>query len=542
LKTADQIGSYVDQIATDQTAELGVRLEFIGLQKNGYSEKFPVRLGHVFRHITSHFLPTFIGKKAPALVVTCGDETREYPEEIESHIFRSEDITVDSAEYGPLRLVLMECDKVVSADLKGKHFVHLIAHDRTVRSQPIDGKLGVGYFGEDFDRVLHTCVFGKFLDRSVNQERTDFIFEDSVIDEIVKTVCMPYIQDFLASPLVEQKARQAGAIEDIVSAYPSVGFGSTDELQAFVPLGELKEDAIYAHLSQQRFRRDVKQNETIQSVLHRLREDGVTHDDFLGALKTASKSIEETSQRSLAEYIVKRKVTLDFVEVLIRKTRLDTSDTSYQREEVLHTFICPVKINAVTASSRFEPASHDLWIVDERLTFSSYFSSDVSFNALAREFDSEERPDVLLFDKAHGLSYADNPSKVLIVEFKRPGRKSYAADEDPRLQIENYIERLLSGTEFDLHGRPVRVNKDTVFYCFIIADCIGIMEKWTYSWGRTADGRGRIYRPDNGFKGSIELIEWDNLIRDAKDRNHAFFEQAGLGGRNVFDAKPMGNS
>lgn len=537
LGLTDQIGSYEDRIASDQSAELGCRFEFRGLRKNGYFERFPTRLGHVFRHVTSHFLPTFIGLKAPQITVTCADETRVYPEEIQNHIFRTLEEKVDSEDYGPLRIVLMECDKVASSDLKGKHFVHFIAHDRTVKSQSIDGKLGIGYFGEFNDRVFHACVFGRFLDRSVNQERTDFIFEDVVIDNIIKDVCMPFVEAFLREPLAGQKKVQATAIEHIVSAYPSVGFGSTNELQSFVPIGELSDDAIYGHLSRQRFRRDVKQQEAVKHVLSRLREGGVTHDDFAEALREASRSVEETSQRSLAEYVVRRKVIIDFVEILVRKTRTDAQDSSYQREDILHTFICPMKINAVSSNPRIEPASHDLWIIDERLTFSSYFSSDVPFNELAAEFDSEERPDVLIFDKAHGLRYGENPSKVLIVEFKRPGRDNYADNEDPRLQIERYVKRLQSGTQLDMHGRPVRLSQDTVFYGYIVADCVGRLEDWTYSWSRTADGRGRIYRPESGFKGSIELIEWDNLLQDARERNSAFFNHIGVAGPNIFDAR-----
>ena len=70
-----------------------------------------------------------------------------------------------------------------------------------------------------------------------------------------------------------------------------------------------------------------------------------------------------------------------------------------------------------------------LWIVDERLTFARYFSSDVGFSKLSQEFESDERPDVLIFDYVHGLRSAAGASKVLLVEFKRPGRTSYNDDE-----------------------------------------------------------------------------------------------------------------
>ena len=96
------------------------------------------------------FCPTFIGGRSPQITVHCGDETRHYPAEINSIVYRrSEPIELNTKDFGTLTLTLMECDKVASADLNGSHFVHFIAHDRTVHSQRIDGRLGLKYFGDE---------------------------------------------------------------------------------------------------------------------------------------------------------------------------------------------------------------------------------------------------------------------------------------------------------------------------------------------------------------------------------------------------------
>ena len=535
LKNDEQINDYKD-IRVSDTTQLGVKITFSGLRDNGYQDKFPTRLGHIFRHVTSHFLPTFIGNRAPTIVVTCEDDSRTYPGEIDSYIFRKEELPrVASADFGELRLVLMECDKVASADLQGKHFVHLIAHDRTVRSQAIDGRLGLRFFGDSNDRVFHACVFGKFLDRNVNQERTAFTFEDAVIERIVNEVCMPHIAEFLSQPLSRQRSEQGTIVQKIIDSYPSIAFGSIPELQTYVPLGEIKGDAIFGHLSQQRYRRDQKQAEKIRSVLARLKTGKFDASSFTAAIQEASLALEETERRSLAEYVVRRKAVLDFLELLIEKVRTDTSDSSYQREDVLHSFICPMRVNALgTEPLTVDPASHDLWVIDERLTFAQYFSSDVSFDEMTKAYQSEDRPDLLIFDRVHGLRQSDDASKVLLVEFKRPGRSKYRDDENPQLQVQRYVKRLLSQSERDVRGRPVRLSPDTVFYCFVIADCVGRLDEWTDSWARTADGRGRIYQPQAGFRGSIELIEWDSLIKDARDRNKAFFDSAGIPGTSMF--------
>jgi hypothetical protein len=261
-------------------------------------------------------------------------------------------------------------------------------------------------------------------------------------------------------------------------------------------------------------------------------------DSFATAVSEVGQAIEDAEQRSLAEYIIRRKVVLDFIEVLMEKVRDDTRDRSYQREDVLHSFICPLRVNTLEdGTKKVAPASsHDLWIVDERLTFAQYFSSDVEFSVLSAATDSDERPDVLIFDYVHGLRQVEKPSKVLLIEFKRPGRTSYADDENPQLQVERYVRRLQSGTMKDVKGRPIKLDDRAMFHCFVVADIIGKLDDWTYTWQRTADGRGRVYQPRDGFHGSIELVGWDTLLGGARGRNQAFFDRAGISGKSYFSA------
>ena len=271
--------------------------------------------------------------------------------------------------------------------------------------------------------------------------------------------------------------------------------------------------------------------------MKRLREGTADPDTLTDTLAEASNAIEDAEQRSLTEYVVRRKVVLDFVEVLLEKVRDDTRDSSYQREEILHSFICPLQVNTI-GSRQIEPAaSHDLWIVDERLTFAQYFSSDVAFSVLSEKAESRERPDVLIFDRVHGLQQANDFSKVLLIEFKRPGRNVYKDSDNPQFQVEGYVKKLQGGGVVDWKGRPIPLDENTIFYCYIVADIVGKMDEWTFTWQRTVDDRGRIYQPNSGFRGSIELMSWDRLIDDAKARNRAFFDKAGITGESFFSTR-----
>ena len=513
-------------------------ITFEGLRNNGYSDKFPGRDSFIFQHLTSHFLPTFISEKCPTISVHVKNQIKNYPNAINDIVYRKDsNIKVNLEEFGELSLTLMECDKVASSDLSGSHFVHFIAHDRTVLSQSIDGKLGLKHFGEKSDRVFHAILKGKFLDRNVNQERTNFSFGESVVEDLINKACISKIEDFLVEPLKKLRSEQREKIEEITESYPSVSFGDTDELQNKLPSGELNGDAIYGHLARERFRRDQRQAEQIRSVLARLKGNGPSVETLNDAISEAGKAIEGAEQRSLAEYVVRRKVVLDFIELLLEKVRDSAEDSAYQREDVLHSFICPLRVNTLEDGTHkvYPSTSHDLWIVDERLTFAQYFSSDVEFSVLSEAFQSDERPDVLIFDHVHGLKQTDDSSKVLLIEFKRPGRTSYKDSENPQLQVEGYVRRLASGALTDVRGRPIKLNDRTVFHCFIVADIVGKLNDWTFTWPRTADGRGRMYQPGSGFLGSIHLIGWDALLEDAKSRNQAFFDSAGISGKSYFN-------
>ncbi|WP_050574878.1 ATP-binding protein [Sinorhizobium medicae] len=536
LDVENQIRNLQHSQSTDgDTGSFSV--SFRGLRDNGYFDKFPGRGEFVFQHLMSHFLPTFIGGRCPVVIVRVGDETRKYPEDIFNIVYRTETPPkLKSKEYGELTLTLMECDKIASSDMKGDHFIHFIAHDRTVHSQSIDSKLGFKYFGEDEKRVFHAILTGKYLDEHVNQERTAFTFPDSELQEIINSQCMPHVEVFLAEPIAALKKIRVQTIDDIVSTYPSVRFGEIEELQKKVPMGETAPDAIYGHLARERFRRDVRQAEKIRDVMLRLKDDKVTVDTFRSTIKEASQHMEEAEQRSLAEYIVRRKGVLDLLEILLEKVKDESHTVNYQREDVLHSFICPVRVNNIPGAGRKLEASssHDLWIIDERLTFAEYFSSDMEFHKLSSLAEGDERPDVLIFDQVHGLRQKGDTSKVMLVEFKRPGRKDYDYDENPQQQVEGYVRKLLTNTLDDVRGRPIKLDNKTVFYCYIVADIVGKLDAWTFSWQRTADGRGRIYTPRDGFNGYIELIGWDALLADAKARNAAFFDSAGISGKSFF--------
>lgn len=522
LKEADQIDQDKIEDLGKPDGQVGFIANFSGLRNGGYKERFPQRPAYLFQHLLSHFLPVMIGNKCPQISVTYNDETRIFPQDIADYIKRKEsvDIVYDGHQ---LKMEMLECDKVVSSNLQGSNFVHFIAHDRTVHSQPIDGKLGLKAFGQE-GHVFQALLTGDFLNKHVNQERTQFTFESNIVEDIINTSCIPEIEKFLIEPLKTVKENQIKELSKIVGNYPSVGFGSMEELLDNIPAGETRDDLLYGHLSIIRYRRDNKQRDKINLAISKLKNNPTDYKNFEDALKEASSAVLDSEQKSLAEYVVRRKVVLNFLRELLKAIQKKENDSDYQLEATLHNFICPIRMK----SSGLEAASHDLWVIDERLTFSQTFSSDVPFQEILEASKNEDRPDLLVFDNAFGLRHGKSAPHVLIVEFKRPGRQTYKDDENPQFQVERYIREICSGNAVDLDGRPIRLPANVRFHCFIVADRRGKIAEWTASWPFTADGRGRMYTLQGDYNGFIELIEWDQLINDAEERNKAFFEQLGI--------------
>lgn len=87
---------------------------------------------------------------------------------------------------------------------------------------------------------------------------------------------------------------------------------------------------------------------------------------------------------------------------------------------------------------------------------------------------------------------------------------------------------LSNGEVESYNGRRIRLASDCIFYCYVIADIVGELKKQVSAWRRTADGRGRVLDLGGDYRGFVEVIEWQDLLTDARSRNYSFVAAAGL--------------
>ena len=254
-----------------------------------------------------------------------------------------------------------------------------------------------------------------------------------------------------------------------------------------------------------------------------LNSDRINKEDYEELLRKNMEKITDLSASSLAEYVGHRKV---IIEVLSKTIRKDDNE-KYHKEEEIHNIIYPMRTDS--DSQLYE--NHNLWLIDEKLAYSEYISSDIPFNN-----DSKEgRPDILMLnDTTYLVADTKNEGRVfesiVLFELKRPMRNDYSrSEETPYKQMFNYIDRLRNNTVKDRNGRPIKVDENTRYFLYGICDITSSLEKHLIDddFEQTLDKLG-YYKYYKNYKSYVEIISYDKMINDARKRNRIFFDKLGI--------------
>ena len=225
--------------------------------------------------------------------------------------------------------------------------------------------------------------------------------------------------------------------------------------------------------------------------------------------------LKDVQKDQLAGYIVYRKM---IIELLDKKLQLN-KDGKYHNEDIIHDILFPRKCNTEQLCSE----DYNLWLIDERLTFHSFATSDTEFSQFSNS-SSDERPDILVFSE---LDIDRIAKAVSIIELKKPQRKTF--DEDPVGQIFRYIRRAKDSKIKLPNGRDLKVDDTTRFYCYGICDINDKIKEFAENgdYAELKNGLG-YYTYNSKLKAHIELLSFDKIIVDAMQRHKAFFDKLGI--------------
>ncbi|MDV3481144.1 ATP-binding protein [Sphingobium yanoikuyae] len=522
----------------------GTSISFKGLRTKDYADHFPKRADTFLRYFSAHFIADFLLGAGPRVTVTLDGETTQYPKEISELVVGPplETGAVPHPKFGDLSVVGFTCRPEASTGLDGNHQLHLLANGRTVETRKIDNLLGLESIEREGEEglVFHGCVSGAFLDDRVNEGRTAFNLPESILKEISRQ-CVEMVKERLLPDQIGKYRNERRESYDLfVHRHPIYDFDDPEVQLDRVPFHAKAAEDFAAGLVKFQIRREEGRQNAMQTIIDALDGEDIP-ENFDEAISRVARDIQASEKLALAQHVVRRKLVLELLEKLLRRIRkMETGNDQHHLESTLHSFICPMSIMG-DDHQEVKSRAHDLWIVDERFAFTRAFSSDKRLDKILAEGGSAHRPDLMIWDFAVGMGVTDPEknaehidmseplTKVMIVEFKQPGRKNYAKAEDQiEQQIIKYLAQLKGGQIETFQKERVRIANDCVFHCYVVADIVGDLELQLSGWETTANGQGRIRPLKNEYRGSIEVIQWQDLVNDAWQRNKAMLYAAGL--------------
>lgn len=391
-----------------------------------------------------------------------------------------------------------EAFRVVALKLRASdeqsHRLHFCADKREVTTEQISSYMPdlAGRLSDD-DGAYFVCsvfVYGKYLDANVSPERQDFVFSqgpeeqldmyqlglrairEGVLEELRKVL------DPLLAPIKEQKEGHIKAyVDNRAPQYRAVLKHSPQVLDRLPP--DASDERIDTELY--KAKRDLEQEVRTFSILNKRDAGSERYKEFV-------EKMTDLTQADLVSYVLHRRIILEELE-----RALSSTNDEYEREAVVHKLIYPMR---VTSENAIADEQQNLWIVDERLVYHRFLSSDMELYKILEGSESERRPDVLVFNRPIAVSEASSPvNSVVVLEFKRPMRKSYPDDENdnPIIQVLDYATEIRNGGRvLGSRGRPVTISPSAPFYAYIICDITPRIERFCTiaSYRKTPDGLG----------------------------------------------------
>lgn len=529
----------------------GTIIRFRGLRSAAYVDKFPKQAAMVVNHTASEFIADFLSRNSPLITLSIKTEAgaiteAAFPADVADLVafgpLQTEPVQIDGI--GDFNATVFLCDKRASRGMNLKHALHLLGNGRTVESRKIDDLLGISdleHEGQEELRV-HLIVASEFLDARTAESRTAFAVPEGELAEITRSVVTSVRNGVLSDKFQDWDKQRRFAFDRFLADQPIYAFSNPDELfdEQVPPTATTPEQFVRA-LSVVRMRREQERELTLGNLVGSLVSGGDIPENFSELVQRAAKGIQLNEMTSLAHHAARRKVVLDLLDKLIRRVRETDAGKAdkHHLERTLHSLLVPMQM-AGWDYETMERSGHDLWILDERLTYTAGFSSDLQLRRSVKGSDSEDRPDLLIWDVGFGLGpisvpYGDEDvdeiehlQEIFIVELKKPGRTEYGPSDRLEDQLSKYIRELKAGDIESFGRRKIRVSHDCRFYCLVIADIVGQLKNGELaSWEPIDNGRGRR-RELRVMNAIIDVLEWSEVLRLARDRNRALLSMAGL--------------
>lgn len=497
---------------------------------NPYAKAIPKRSLTIATRIIQHCLVYFISDNCPEINLIDEDVKCNLNQIFKEKIQTEENSVSINVGNETFELLHVKSEETTVNGNK----LYLCAHNRLVDTKELDKYI------TDLDREIFDksgfwyigVLRGKYLDDNVDMNRLSFNIPDGgpldslaniiTMDQIMKAIIVEvsnFLKDYL-QPIADNKMKrikdyvihQAPQFRHLLKYMP-------EELSKIKP--NLSEDKMDDELH--RIKREFDRNTSKENakLLSDLNKGVINSSEYIEKFGQQVEKINSANGAALAEYVAHRKVILDLMEFAIRQK----DDGHFQKESFLHNIIYPMR----TTATDIPYSNHNLWLIDEKLAYCSYISSDIPFNNNPKD----ERTDIMILNKPVAVSDEENKGKeyesIVLFELKRPMRNDYNSNSNPINQLYEYVASLKTNKIQDKDGRIIRVGVSTKFYLYAVCDITSTLEHILdfHDFSQTPDKMG-YYKYNDKMNAYIEILSYDKIINDAKKRNKILFDKLGI--------------
>ena len=521
-----------------QAQATGAAVEISGIKSVRFPDK---KLETISRVVVERLLPYFVDKErvCPRVVIRDANKPSDTVS-LNDYLGKEHSQIVEmKVNEGAFSLSANEDEKTFQvrvfkffAPRTAKSKVSLVAHRREVTDNPL--KSYIPEFAEEFfepgpdqdlakgrNFVIKAYVFGDYLNDNVSLERGEFRFQtdtdllNGISQNDIEQKAAEIVQSVVGAEIAERKRRKEVRISEYVTNDAPWHRILAKEVDfSALPMRPSNQD-IELHLQKKKFEKEIATRTQVTALLN-----SENPDELGEKISQLIERISDNSKNDLIHYVSMRKCVLD----LFSKSLEIGADGKHKSEGEVHDIIMPRKKD----SEELNYDAHNLWILDERLNFTSYVSSDKPLQS------SGDRTDITVYNRRvayRGDNEASNP--ITIFEFKKPQRDDFAdpsSREDPVQQIIRYVNQIREGKFKTPTGRDIRVNDTTPFYGYVVCDLTKKVKDWLQkekNFTPMPDGLGWFNWSGN-ISLYMEVVSWTKLLRDAEMRNKIFFNKLGI--------------
>jgi hypothetical protein len=497
-----------------------------------------IQLEHIAENIIQHCLLYFITEEIPSIRLY--DENEPEKSIFVNDLYRS--VVKFDKEVKSLKLPNLEQPFNLNylRNYNNKtHSFHLCANKREVgKKTSVSNYIPSFVQGlqDETDKkyFLSVYVTGDFLDEKANNQRNKFgipqkvedksSFDAISLEELLRDVSenvRTEYSEWITSAVKEKNQR----IENYIlnPEKPRLAYRhllSVENVFDDIP-ATATDERLESELHKKIFSLEQKRSKAFEKAFAKKKYD---KKEFSEIIQNVLKEEAAFSIGKLADLMIRRKAVIK----LFRQYLNWREEGDYMLEEDLHNIIFTMGAETETMPKEF----HNLWLLDERLNFHSYTTSDRPLKTNKHiSVESQKETDLLIYD--FPWAYTDNPNKInslVVFEFKRPGRDMKTAkDKKLDLQVAEYFEKLMESKSKTDKGKLLNIEDTTPKFGYIICDLHKELIDYNIKnnfFKKTP--YGTLYKINPELNQYFEVMSYDTMIEFAEKRHDAFFQALGI--------------